>query len=249
MNLPRPLLSLLCLAASALAQAPVLPQPFGETATRTFPFSMTGKLIFAQGDDWFQGSGTVIRPQSVLTAAHNLWDPERGFSTDLIFRRAFYEEPAVRDVAASRVYVMKGYREKAKRLDPTDVRTFSDDLGGIVFAAPVAAGSHAGWWANPALLTAAKPGVALGYGAEMHDGSLLLAVSPEAGYVPVAESFFANRSLNFEAGMSGGPVFTSNGAGALTLAGVVVAGAVDSSSGGIRVLDEKAAGFIRTFLR
>ena len=245
----RPLFALLCLATSVLAQAPVLPQPFGEAATRTFPFSMTGKLVFAQGDDWFQGSGTVVRPSSVLTAAHNLWDSERGFSTDVIFRRAFYEHPAVRDVVAARLYVMKGYREKAKRLDPTDARTFSDDLGGIVFAAPVAAGAHAGWWANPTLLTGAKPGVALGYGAEKHDGSLLLAVSPEAGFEPVVESFFANRTLNFESGMSGGPVFTSNGAGALTLAGVVVAGAVDSTSGGIRVLDEKAAGFIRAFLR
>lgn len=249
MKLARSLFPLLCLTASALAQAPVLPAPAGAETARTFPFSMTGKLVFAQGDKWFQGSGVVVRPSSVLTAAHNLWDPEKGFSTDVTFRRALYGEPAVRDAAAARVYVLKGYRERAKRLEATDVRTFSDDLGGIVFAGPVAAGSHAGWWANAALLSAPKPGIALGYGAEKHDGSLLLAVSPEAGYAPVVESFWANGSLNFEAGMSGGPVFVPNGAGALTIAGVVVAGAVDSTSGGIRVLDEKAAGFIRSFLK
>jgi hypothetical protein len=49
--------------------------------------------------------------------------------------------------------------------------------------------------------------------------------------------------------MSGGPVFVPNGSGGLAVAGVVVAGAVDASSGGIRVLDEKAAGFIRAFLK
>ena len=242
-------LLLLLSTLAALAQAVVTPQPFGEAATRTFPYSMTGKLIFAQGNDWFQGSGTVIRPQAVLTAAHNLWDSERGFSTDLIFRRAFYDGPVVPDQTASRVYVLGGYRERARKLSATDVRTFSDDLGGLIFPVPVAGGSYAGWWANAALLAGTKPGLALGYGAEKHTGDELLSVTPAAGYEQLVESFFTNASLNFEAGMSGGPVFAPTSTGGLAVAGIVVAGAADATSGGIRALDEVAAQFIRTYLK
>lgn len=245
----RPLLFLLSLASLAWAQAPVVPQPFGEAQARTFPYAMAGKLTFAQGRDRFQGSAVVVRPQGVLTAAHNLWDEERGFSTELYFRRAFYGVPAVPDRAPSRVYVLAGYREKARKLGPTDVRTFSDDLGALVFALPLAGGSHAGWWANAVALARPQPGLALGYGAETHSGLELLGVAPAAGYVRLVESFMVNESVNFEAGMSGGPVFAPLPQGGLAVAGIVVAGATDAASGGIRALDEKAAAFIRTYLR
>ncbi|MEA3206950.1 MAG: hypothetical protein QOE70_7 [Chthoniobacter sp.] len=237
------------LATTALAQTVDAPQPFGAAKTRTFPFSMTGKLIFAQGADWFQGSGTVIRPYSVLTAAHNLWDADHGFSTDLLFRRALNGQDSAGDRYASRVYVLGGYREKARRHGADDFRSFSQDLGALIFSDPVANGSSAGWWANPALLLGRKPALALGYGAQLHDGTELLAVEATTGFERVFGGFFDSESLFFEGGMSGGPIFGQNATGELFVTGVVVAGSEGMTAGGIRVLDATAAAFVRQYMK
>lgn len=236
-------------AAPVSAQTVDTPQPAGAAFARTFPFSMVGKLIFEQGGDWFQGSGTVIRPNAVLTAAHNLWSADRGFSTDLIFRRSLHGEESAGDQYASRVYVLGGYRDKARRYSETDPRSFAQDLGALIFANPVAGGSSAGWWANPALLVADRPALALGYGAQFHEGNELLSVEPVGGFDRVADTFYESRSVYFEGGMSGGPVFARDANGALFLSGIVVAGAEDHRGGGIRVLDSAAAAFIRTYLK
>ena len=249
--IPRPLLpiALLSLAAAAFAQTVDAPQPAGLATTRTFPFSMVGKLIFSQGQDWFQGSGTVIRPNAVLTAAHNLWNPEHGFSTDLIFRRSLHGEASAGDQHPSRVYVLAGYRDQARRYSENDARSFSQDLGALLFASPLAGGASTGWWAQPALLGGGQPMIALGYGAQVHDGTELLSVEPRGGFEQIADAFYDNRTVLFEGGMSGGPLFVRDANGALLVAGVVVAGAVDQQAGGVRILDLKAAAFIREYIK
>jgi hypothetical protein len=247
----RSLLVALCsLPALVLAQAPESPQPTGVAFARTFPYSMIGKLVFAQGNDWFQGSGTVIRPNAVLTAAHNLWSADRGFSTDLTFRRSLYGEQSAGDAVPSRVYVLAGYRDQTRRVTENDPRSFAQDLGVLLFASPVAGGASTGWWASPGLLLGGRPMLALGYGAQIHDGTELLSVAPRAGFESIAEAFYANRTVTFEAGMSGGPIFVRDANDALLVAGIVVAGAEDhAGGGGIRVLDAAAAAFLREYLK
>jgi V8-like Glu-specific endopeptidase len=237
------------LPLAALAQTVDAPQPTGADFARTFPWSMIGKLTFAQGADWFQGSGTVIRPNAVLTAAHNLWNAEQGFSTDLVFRRSLYGEASAGDASPSRVYVLAGYRDQARSHTENDPRSFSHDLGALLFASPVAGGSSTGWWANPALLLGDRPMVALGYGAQYHDGTELLSVAPKRGFEQIADAFYDNRSIYFEGGMSGGPIFARDTNGALLVTGVVVAGAEDQHGGGIRILDATAAAFIRQYMK
>ena len=94
MKKPFALSLVLCafLAGSLHAQRVDYPDPSGPTSARTFPFSMIGQLEFASGRDYYVGSGTVIRPSSVLTAAHNLWDPYSGWSTDILFTRSRYDD-------------------------------------------------------------------------------------------------------------------------------------------------------------
>jgi len=245
----RSLIAVLACGATAFAQTATAPQLANESLLETLPFSMIGKLIFAQGGDWFQGSGTVIRPAAVLTAAHNLWDANRGFSTDLIFERARAGETAAGTSRPSRVYVLGGYRDSTRRGTATDPRAFAQDLGLVLFPQPVASGASAGWWSNPALLLADTATLALGYGAENHDGTHLLSVGTRNAFSAVTSSFFANDTVYFEGGMSGGPLFAPAANGELLVAGVVVAGAEDRQGGGIRALDATAAQFIRAYAR
>ena len=247
--LRRLLFALSSLPIAALAQTADAPQPTGVALTRTFPFSMVGKLIFAQGADWFQGTGTVVRPNAVLTAAHILWSADQGFSTDVVFRRGLYGEESAGDAYPSRVYVLAGYRDQTRSYSENDPRSFAHDLGALLFASPVAGGSSTGWWANPALLLGEHPLIALGYGAQFHDGNELLSVEPKRGFEQIADAFYDNRSVFFEGGMSGGPVFARDSNGALLVAGVVVAGAEDRHGGGIRILDANAAAFIRAYVK
>jgi hypothetical protein len=216
---------------------------------RTFPYSTIGQLLFASGRHFYSGSGTVIRPSSVLTAAHNLWDASNGFSTDLLFQRGLYGATNLSEQYASRIYVLAGYRENARRYSGESVRAFSYDLGALVFARPVAGGAFAGWWANPGLLTGDSYTLALGYGGEFHSGDELLSVAPGAGYYAVHGGFYENDSLYFESGMSGGPVFGQSADGKLYVAGVVVASSVEPITGGIRVLNSTAANFIRRYMK
>jgi len=259
MKILRSLLAALLVGAASLATAadapnpPVAsvayPQEAGVTVTRTFPFSMIGQLLFANGDGWFSGSGTVVRPSSVLTAAHNLWDTDGGFSTDILFRRGLAGRTNLSAQYASRIYVLSGYRENVRQFRNGDPRALSYDTGGLVFRAPVAGGSNAGWWANPALLAGPAPLLALGYGGEFHSGDELLSVAPTAPFTPVVGAFWQNLSIYGESGMSGGPVFARDADGKLYLAGVVVAGSTEPPSAGIRVLDRTAADFIRRYLK
>jgi hypothetical protein len=113
----------------------------------------------------------------------------------------------------------------------------------------VAGGAAAEASSDTTLLTGSAANVALGYGAEFHRGDELLAVSPKTAFFPVTGAFFSNRSLSFEAGMSGGPVFALNPRGQWLVSGIVVAGSTEPVSGGIRAIDTSATQFIRQYLR
>ena len=241
--------SLLLAATSAFADSVDYPQPLVPASASGVPHALAGQLLFQNGDSFFIGSGVVVKPRSVLTAAHNLWDAENGFSTDVLFRRGLTVDSTLTAQSASRIYVLSGYRENARKFSGNDARTFSTDTGALVFRTPVAAGAAAGWWANPELLTSAAPALALGYGGEFHTGSDLLGVSPESPSHVVVGSFLENRSVYFESGMSGGPVFVQSSDGRWFVAGLIVAGSREPVSGGLRALDASVADFIREYLK
>jgi hypothetical protein len=246
------LLSLLALSVfvfAASARAADLPKPTGVAFARTFPYSMVGQLIFTSGNSDYLGSGTVIKPASVLTAAHNLWDLRGGFSTDLLFSRSQYGASALSEQHASRIYVFAGYRESARRVGAESVRTFSSDMGALLFPKAVAGGATAGWWANPSLLNGVYAMRALGYGAVVHTGDDLLSVVPTRGFFSTYGAFYENTSIDIEAGMSGGPVFARGTDGKWYVAAVIVAGSDRPVAGGVRVLNSAAATFIKTYMR
>jgi V8-like Glu-specific endopeptidase len=210
---------------------------------------MIGQLLFDSGQQSYLGSGTVIRPRSVLTAAHNLYSPDTGWSADVQFRRSNYGYGDYLDLKVGRrLYVLGGYRSSSNYYGTDSVPAFSQDTGGIVFSTTVANGGYAGWIAQPSLLTGTGYNVLLGYGADPHDGEELLSVVPTEGFSKIYEAFFENESVAVEHGMSGGPTFARGDDGNLYVAGVVVSAAADSGVGGIRALNTTVANFIRTYL-
>jgi hypothetical protein len=237
------------IAAAGALRAADSPEPTGSTVARTYPYSMVGVLDFRSGYDEYVGSGTVVRPYSVLTAAHNLWDRWAGWSTRIYFERAVYEDEGLSRQSANRKYILAGYAQNAFYYGGDSIRTFSRDLGGVRFPATVAEGSAAGWWPNPATLTGPDYNVVLGYGAETHSGRELLSVEPGFAFYRTFGAYYENDSIVVEAGMSGGPVLAPNGNGTLFVVGLVVAGSDRPPSSGVRVLDSVAARFIRTYLR
>lgn len=238
------------LALTATAQALELPQPTGKETARTFPYSMIGQLLFDSGRRSYLGSGTVIRPRSVLTAGHNIFDPKTGWSTNVEFRRSNY---GVNDYIsrsfARRIYVMGGYRTASTYYGPDSLPAFAKDVGGILFRDPPAAGGYAGWVADPSLLLGDAYNILLGYGAEDHDGEQLLFVEPNLNFYRTWGAFLENDSILIEAGMSGGPAFAQLDDGELYVAGILVSTSEAPPASGIRSLNGKTSTFIRRFLR
>jgi V8-like Glu-specific endopeptidase len=248
------LLALISTALAALIPAlraadVAYPAPLGEELARKFPYSMAGQVIFSSGNRDYQGSATVVFKRSVLTAAHNLWDSENGWSTNVEFNRARNGVATPNKAFAHRLYVFAGYKTNVQRTGADSLRAFAFDLGGLRFRSEVANGSYAGWRADYRLLTGAAQNVALGYGADRHSGDELLFVEPTLAFDQIYGGFFENSSLTFEGGMSGGPIFADIGSGDFRVVGVIVAGSDDPPTGGIRALNPAAARFLTTYLR
>lgn len=246
--------SLLCAlfvvaALSAKGQNVAYPAQLSPQLTATFPYSMAGQLIFTSGNFDYQGSGTVVYKRSVLTAAHNCWDIDNGWSTNVEFNRARAGVQVPHQAFARRIYVFAGYQGSARKFGADSVRAFASDLGGLRFPTALANGAYAGWRADFNLLTSETYNIALGYGADNHSGDDLLFVEPSFAFAQIYSAFFENESLTFEGGMSGGPVFARIGPNDLRVAGVIVAGAEDPPTGGVRALNPAAAQFLQTYLR
>ena len=241
--------SLLVNSSIAFSATYSTPTPIGHTQTKTLPYSLIGQLNFANGRSHYIGSATVIRPSSVLTAAHNLWDNTNGFSTDILFRRALSGSTFLSSHYASRLYVLAGYREGVRQYQTTDPRTFASDTGGLVFRNPIAGGASIGFSSNFNLLNGSTPIQCLGYGGENHTGNDLLVATSTAPFKPVFGAFWSNLSLLCESGMSGGPALARTPDGKFYLTGVVVAGSSTPVSTGIRILDPASIDFIQRYLK
>jgi len=242
------LAALLLAAGPVAAQAVSNPEPIGAAQTGKFPFSMAGQLVFKNGASYYQASGTVVWQRSVLTAAHNLWSPESGWSTEMEFNRARSGPSIASRQFATRLFIFGSYRSAAAQYGTDSVRTFANDLGGLRFSRMPASGMYAGWVADVTGLTGGPPAICLGYGAVIHTGNDLLSVISAAPFVQATGAFMENFSLTFEEGMSGGPVFFPVAPDDLRIVGVVVAGSDTPPSGAIRAIDAAGAAFITTYL-
>ena len=210
---------------------------------------MAGQLIFKNGASYYEGTGTVVYQRSVLTAAHNLWSPEAGWSTGMQFNRARNGISAASRQFANRLFIFGSYRNAAAQYGQESVRAFANDLGGLRFNAMPANGMYAGWRADTTLLTARTGSIGLGYGAEMHGGDELLIVRSSAPFRPILGAFLENFSLTFEAGMSGGPILSEVAPNEFRIVGVVVAGSEKPPAGAIRAIDAAGGAFITAYLR
>ena len=211
---------------------------------------MIGELEFQSGNDYYVGSGTVIAPKSVLTAGHVLWDPQTGYSYNLKFTRALYDDNGLSQLYATGIYLFGGYATYAYTYGQNSIQAFAHDMGGMTFAAPLAGGAYVGWWQNPATLSnpASYVDISLGYGAVYHDGSELLAVFPTKPFSDTSGAFYENFSMAVEGGMSGGPVMAQIPSGYLFVVAVVVSGSDYPIGSGVHAIDAAGATFISTYL-
>ncbi len=235
--------------ATAEVAAIAKPLPVGADAVKRSPFSMAGQLIFRSGQSYYQGSGTVVYSKSVLTAAHNVWDPVNGWSTGIQFNRARAGSTAASRAFANRLFVFGTYRTAAAHYGQESNQTFASDLGGLRFNVAPAGGAYAGWRADIALLAAGAPVLCLGYGAEFHSGDEMLAVRAPAAFTRVVGAFLESTALTFEGGMSGGPILSEVTPDDFRVVGIVVAGSDSPPAAGIRALDAAGAAFIAGYLR
>src|SRR5438045_1193412 len=77
----RLLFCLLLVASAPLAEAINYPRPLPSAYNNIYPFYLIGQVFFKSGPSDYIGSGTVAGAHSVLTAGHNVYDPDTGFST------------------------------------------------------------------------------------------------------------------------------------------------------------------------
>ena len=238
---------LLTFALLPLALIARSPRPVGVTVAHTFPYSMVGQLTFFSGDGSYVGSGTVVQPYGVLTAGHNLYDAVGGWSTDLVFKRAQYDDTELTVRYAARSYVLAGYQSSVQVNGGDDVQSFARDTGGLSFQTRPAAGVFLGWTTDRNVLTTSAPKAAFGYGAEVHSGEQLLVVGATPFHA-VYSTFYESDNTEIEAGMSGGPIIATLADGTRALCGVVVSGSEFPITGGIRVVNSTVSDFILKYL-
>jgi hypothetical protein len=245
------LLCLLLLASAPLAEAINYPRQLPETFNNIYPFYLIGQVFFKSGRTDYIGSGTVAGPHSVLTAGHNVYDPDNGFSTNFEFYRNTYGPTHSFPVQVpSQRLVFAGYQQAATRYGPDSVATFAMDAAGLVFPAYLYnGGQRAASTADPALLAMRYNKLLVGYGAEgAHDGDYPLYTWPTTPFYRTYGYFYEDYSLYVEGGMSGGPLMVHAPTG-WAIMGIIVSGSTRPASGGVRMLDPKLKSFIATYLK
>jgi hypothetical protein len=238
------LLAVLTPSAEAINRPNTLPAKNARSA----PYVLVGQLYFTSGNVDYIGSGTVVRPRSVLTAGHNVYDPDGGWSTDVEFRRSAYGASALTDVFATRLYVLGGYRQATNTYGPDSLRSFAYDAGGLIFGKALAGGAYESISSNPAYVGASYVRVAVGYGAEFHSGDYPLYVVPTTAFFPVFGSYWENRSMAVEGGMSGGPLYTRISSSAFVVSAIIVASSGPPEASGVRRVDAAITSFVSTYL-
>lgn len=245
------LVAAVSLAASAHAQVSY-PRPLSKASAQSSYSSMVGQLFFSSGPGEYIGSGAVIRPSSILTAGHNLYDPKTGWSTNTEFRRAAYGQTALSAQYSSRMYLMSGYKKNVDRYGANDLRSFAHDVGGVRFNKTLANGNYALFSAKGSLISTRTQKEAIGYGAKApHTGDYPLSVSTTTSFHASINSFYENNALTFEPGMSGGPVFCRDTNGQFYVVAVIVAISSNPAkpTGGVRPFGPLISKLVSTYLK
>lgn len=238
-----------CFGLAEKAGAVNRPQTLPLATARSALFNLVGQIFFTSGGEDYIGSGTVIKPYSVLTAGHNLYDPNSGWSTELEFRRGAYGASTLGDIYAAHIVILAGYTQAANQRGADSVATFAKDAGGLIFLEKPAGGAYAPYSANASLLQRPNVRGAAGYGAEQHSGDYPLYVTTTAGFYRTSGAFWENQSISIEGGMSGGPLVSRVGNGPRTVVGVVVSSSGPPEAGGVRVMDATLVSLIQKSLR
>ena len=215
------------------------------------PYRYVGLLSFFSEGAEYVGSGTVVKPYSVLTAGHNLYSEGSGWSTDVIFRRSYDFGTYASESSASKLLILGGYAGYVDRGKSETNGGFSRDMGAIVCFSRPADGLYAAWKKDTSLLTGSNYTMSLGYGGEVHSGEELLRSSPTRSFFKVVGSLYENRSYGIEGGMSGGPVFAKS-RGKWYVCAVNVSGPggnVFNRGAGVRAIDADSAKLIQTRLK
>jgi glutamyl endopeptidase len=216
----------------------------------TNPYHFVGRFSMKQGTRSLVGSGTVIKPYSVLTAGHCLYARGTGWSSSVTFDRAHHQGTYASRSSASRLYILGGYQGAVDSGGGTSAYGFSRDTGGVVCFTRPMNGGYAGWWQNPTLLTGSAYNMSLGYGAAVHDGRTLLRSAPTRSFTQSYGSWYQNSSYGLEGGMSGGPVFAQSNSSwyvcAVNVSGPS-SGAVNTGAG-VRAIDTDTSNLIRNYL-
>lgn len=230
------------------ATAQTSPLPVGLNTARSDPYYFTGRILADFGyapARSYQATGTVIRPHSVITCAHILYDESYGWAYNLAFEHGLYANTFLKLSYPNAKFILGGYQETAGAYGGSSVRAFARDLGGLSFRGFPASGGYAGWLANPELLLNSTYTMSLGYGTESRNGRYLMRSAPTLAYGKFFGAYYGNYSYFIETGMSGGPVFAYTGGGwyvvAVNLSGF-------SRGTGVRVFNNGAANFINTYL-
>ncbi len=204
------------------------PASLSRSKLKTQPYSFVGYVSFLESGSAYQGTGTVVRPRSVLTAAHILWTPGIGWSTNVKFYRARYGSSYQSVASPSRLYIHGNYMLNANVYGDTSAYTFAWDIGWMTFDSNVAGGGYSGYAKRYSALTGTNYCVAVGYGG----GTYPKYVEPSEGYYRWGGSaYYLNDSYDHEGGMSGGPVFARIKRQLYETAVIV------SSGGGVRAID------------
>ncbi len=185
------------------------------------PYRESGKLTVRFGQDYYFGTATAIRRYTGLTAGHLLYDPKSGFAASTNFQQGLYNDsPPTQEIGY--FAVLSGYQTEAA-VDPDADAAFARDMGYFVLLRPVPGNEWAAFSDDPSLLTTGGDYLALGYAAESFPGDKLASVQIAAPYTLDLPGLYQNMSFYTEEGMSGGPVYLSNG-GKMTVGAVNVAG-------------------------
>ncbi len=249
--IPRFVFCLLLLASAPLADAVIYPRQLPPAYNNIYPFYLIGQVFFKSGTAEYIGSGTVAGSHSVLTAGHNVYDPDTGFSTNFEFYRNTYgpghSNPV--QVPVQRL-VFGGYQQAALRDGPDAVTSFALDAGGLVFHDFLyPGGQRAASSGDPAFRDMRYNKVLIGYGAEgAHKGDYPLYTWPTTPFSDTYGNFFEDYSIYVEGGMSGGPLIVHLPTG-YAIIGIVVSGSTRPASGGVRMLDPKLKSFMATYLK
>jgi hypothetical protein len=245
------LFCLLLVATAPLADAVSYPRQLPANYNNVYPFYLIGQVFFKSGRTEYIGSGSVVGPHSVLTAGHNVYDPDTGFSINFEFYRNTYGPTHSFPVQVPKQrLVFASYQQAATKYGPDSVVSFASDAAGLVFPAFVyPTGQRAASSGDPALLSMRYNKLLVGYGAEgAHDGDFPLYALPTTPFSRIYGYFYEDYSVYVEGGMSGGPLMVHLPSGWAVM-GIVVSGSTKPASGGVRMLDPKLKSFMATYLK